>query len=235
MACYDGFGNLDDGRPIWIGNFWVWHGGTDILFYYPGDQNWWLGSIVNGQLTWSLVGNTAGFGQVADGRPFWVGDFNGTGGTDILFYYPGDQNWWLGSIVNGQLTWSLVGNTAGFGQVADGRPFWVGDFNGTGPLCQTRLRHRSEANPLLSRARQEPPRRDYDDDRHGVGRYGARWCRGLREGAAGRAAEAADLHRGVQGADPLRVRPAGIRARARRAAAPRRALLLSYRRLAQST
>ena len=132
MACYDGFGNLDDGRPIWIGNFWVWHGGTDILFYYPGDQNWWLGSIVNGQLTWSLVGNTAGFGQVADGRPFWVGDFNGTGGTDILFYYPGDQNWWLGSIVNGQLTWSLVGNTAGFGQVADGRPFWVGDFNGTG-------------------------------------------------------------------------------------------------------
>ena len=132
MACYDGFGNLDDGRPIWIGNFWVWHGGTDILFYYPGDFNWWLGSIVNGQLTWSLVGNTAGFGQVADGRPFWVGDFNGTGGTDILFYYPGDFNWWLGSIVNGQLTWSLVGNTAGFGQVADGRPFWVGDFNGTG-------------------------------------------------------------------------------------------------------
>ena len=41
------------------------------------------------------------------------------------------------------------------------------------PLCQTRLRHRSEANLLLSRARQEPPRRDYDDDRHGVGRCGA--------------------------------------------------------------
>ena len=41
------------------------------------------------------------------------------------------------------------------------------------PLCQTRMRHRSEANLLLSRARQEPPRRDYDDDRHGVGRYGA--------------------------------------------------------------
>ena len=43
---------------------------------------------------------------------------------------------------------------------------------GAKPLCQTRLRHRSEANLLLSRARQEPPRRDYDDDRHGVGRYG---------------------------------------------------------------
>src|ERR1700689_4541555 len=42
------------------------------------------------------------------------------------------------------------------------------------PLCQTRLRHRSEANLLLSRARQEPPRRDYDDDRHGVDRCGAR-------------------------------------------------------------
>ena len=45
------------------------------------------------------------------------------------------------------------------------------------------------------------------------------------EGAAGRPAEAAGLHRGVQGADPARVRRTGIRARARRAAAPGRALL----------
>ena len=30
--------------------------------------------------------------------PFWVGDFTGGGSTDILFYFPGDDNWWLGTI-----------------------------------------------------------------------------------------------------------------------------------------
>jgi hypothetical protein len=129
-----GFGHgIYDGRPFWIGDF-TGDGITDVLFYYPGDDNWWLGSVVNGQLSWALVGNTAGFGHaINDGRPFWTGDFTGNGATDVLFYYPGDDNWWLGSIVNGQLTWSFVGNTAGFGHaIYDGRPFWIGDFTGDG-------------------------------------------------------------------------------------------------------
>ena len=128
-----GFGQLADGRPIWSGNF---QGGSqaDVLFYSPGDRNWWLGTLNSqNQLTWSLVGNTSGFGQLADGRPFWTGNFQGGSQTDILFYYPGDRNWWLGTLNSqNQLTWRLVGNTSGFGQVADGRPFWTGDFNGDG-------------------------------------------------------------------------------------------------------
>jgi hypothetical protein len=133
MACYDGFGNMQDGRSIWAENFVVWQGGTDILFYYPGDDNWWLGSDINDQLVWQLVGNTAGFGHaINDGRPFWAGDFNGSGGADILFYYPGDHNWFLGTIQAGQLNWSLVGNTAGFGNLADGRPIWTANFTGSG-------------------------------------------------------------------------------------------------------
>ncbi len=128
-----GFGNLDDGRPFWTGDF-TGNGATDILFYYPGDDNWWLGQMTGAQLTWSHVGNTVGFGHnIFDGRPFWTGDFTGNGSTDVLFYFPGDDNWWLGQLVNGQLSWSHVGNTAGFGHaINDGRPFWVGDFNGDG-------------------------------------------------------------------------------------------------------
>ncbi len=128
-----GFGNLDDGRPFWTGDF-TGNGSTDILFYYPGDDNWWLGQLVNGQLAWSLAGNTVGFGHnIFDGRPFWTGDFTGNGSTDILFYYPGDDNWWLGELTNGQLNWSHAGNTAGFGHnIFDGRPFWTGDFTGNG-------------------------------------------------------------------------------------------------------
>ncbi len=127
-----GFGNLADGRPIWAADF-AGTGRTDILFYFPGDRNWWLGQFgANNQLAWNLAGNTAGFGQVWDGRPFWIGNFTGDAKADVLFYFPGDRNWWLGSFVGNQLTWSLAGNTAGFGQVADGRPIWTADFAGTG-------------------------------------------------------------------------------------------------------
>ena len=34
---------------------------------------------------------------INDGRPFWVSDFSGDGRADVLFYYPGDDNWWLAS------------------------------------------------------------------------------------------------------------------------------------------
>ncbi|WP_237527166.1 hypothetical protein, partial [Streptomyces sp. SID337] len=86
------------------------------------------GTVTNGQLHWSLVGNTAGFGDITH-NPFWAGDFLGNGRTHLLFCYPCDQNWWLGSAESGRLIWSLVGNTAGFGDVTH-NPFWTGDFTG---------------------------------------------------------------------------------------------------------
>lgn len=73
MTCYEGFGNVADGRPFWIGDF-SGDGRTDGLFYFPGDENWWLGRFdAAGNLTWNLAGNTAGFGQVWDGRPYLLG------------------------------------------------------------------------------------------------------------------------------------------------------------------
>ena len=74
--------------------------GSDVLFYYPGDDNWWLGTLGgNGQLGWSLVSNTAGFGHgINDGRPFWIGRFSRADRDEVLFYYPGDDNWWLGTL-----------------------------------------------------------------------------------------------------------------------------------------
>ena len=126
---------INDGRPFWTGDF-TGNGSTDLLFYYPGDDNWWLGGSP-AQLSgaWSATRAAGGTsGTVNDGRPFWTGDFSGNGATDVLFYYPGDDNWWLGEMVNGQLTWSFAGNTAGFGHgINDGRPFWIGDFDGDGP------------------------------------------------------------------------------------------------------
>ena len=116
---------------MWTGDF-AGVGHTQILTY-EFDQ-WTLGDLgADGQLTTTPVGNTAGFGNLADGRPFWIGDFSGVGHAQVMFYFPGDENWWLGTVGgNGQLTWQPAGNTAGFGQVWDGRPFWIGDFSGVG-------------------------------------------------------------------------------------------------------
>jgi hypothetical protein len=126
-----GFGPLADGRPFWVGDFDA-DGLDELLFHSPGDRNWWLGSVINGTFQWTLVGNTTGFGNVADGRPFWTGYFRGVFRTDLLFYSPGDRNWWLGTLQGTQLQWSLVGNTANFGQIGDGRPIWIDDFTGSG-------------------------------------------------------------------------------------------------------
>ncbi len=122
-----GFGNLLEGHKFWVGNF-TSSQQLDLLFYYPGDGNWWLGRFTETQLNWKLVGNTAGFGNLADGRPFWIGKFIEAEQMNLLFYTPADGNWWLGYLEEERLNWKLAGNTAGFGNLADGRPFWTGNF-----------------------------------------------------------------------------------------------------------
>jgi hypothetical protein len=126
-----GFGNLLEGHKFWVGNFTSLQQ-LDLLFYYPGDGNWWLGRFTQTRLNWKLVGNTAGFGNLADGRPFWTGKFIEAGQLNLLFYTPADGNWWVGYLEEERLNWKLAGNTASFGNLADGRPFWTGNFTGSG-------------------------------------------------------------------------------------------------------
>ena len=96
----------------WIGDF-TGDGRSDVLFYLRSRMTWYLGSWGTGSLVWTQVGDTTGFGQIGDGRPIWVGDFDGDGAAEILIYYPGDGNWWLGSHSGAQLHWRFVGNTLG--------------------------------------------------------------------------------------------------------------------------
>lgn len=133
-----GFGNLDDGRPMWSGDF-DGDGRTDILFYYPGDGNWWLGSYRAGSLTWRLASNTSGanpgdnnFGNLTRSSVrIWTGNFTQSNSTQVLFYYTGDSNWWLGTWNGSQFDWSLADNTAGFGKLTSNQ-FFIDNFDGNG-------------------------------------------------------------------------------------------------------
>jgi hypothetical protein len=116
MACYDSFGNLADGNhPIWIGDF-NGNGRADVLFFYYRDKNWWTGSHqgLGGQITWTFAGNTAGFGNTPENCPVWIGYFSRSDRSEVLFYYPGDGNWWLGTHDGNQLNWRFSGNTSGY-------------------------------------------------------------------------------------------------------------------------
>jgi hypothetical protein len=140
------FGDLTQaGRRLWTGNF---SGGGDgqVLFYNPGDGNWWIGTFTGGSITWATVSNTSlqspnpntRFDNlVSAGSLFWTGDFEGGGSDQILFYHPPDGTWWLGTFGGGSITWGLASNTtsgsSNFGDLTQaGRRLWTGDFSGGG-------------------------------------------------------------------------------------------------------
>ena len=106
------YGNLLGGNhEIWIGNF-TGARHQQVLFYYNGDGNWFLGDMANGKLNWKLVDNSSGFGRLLDSKHLiWIGNFTGAGHQQVLFYYNDDGNWFLGDMANGKLNWDWMGST----------------------------------------------------------------------------------------------------------------------------
>jgi hypothetical protein len=102
---------LDGKHPIWIGDF-SGAGRQQVMFYYSTDGNWWLGDVQGGQLKWTLVNDSHGFGDLTDSKHrIWFGDFTGARRMQVLFYYSTDGNWWHGDVQSGQLLWRLAGET----------------------------------------------------------------------------------------------------------------------------
>jgi VCBS repeat protein len=129
-----GFGSLLDGRHWMSSGDFDQDGKTDVVMYFAGDGNWFIGHSDGEKLTWRLAGNTAGFGNLLDGNHrLYTGDFDGDGKTDVLMYYAGDGNWFIGHSDGEKLTWRLAGNTAGYGNLLDGNHrLYTGDFDGDG-------------------------------------------------------------------------------------------------------
>jgi hypothetical protein len=99
-----GFGDITDpGHQIQIGHF---GGGplSEIVFYYNGDGNWWRGSLQNQSLVWNLAGNTRNFGNLLDSsHKFFQNDQSSSSASNVVFYYSGDGNWWLGQFDKSRL------------------------------------------------------------------------------------------------------------------------------------
>ncbi len=73
-------------------------GRCELLSYSDHDQRWRLARITDGQLSWSLAGDSTVIGPLGDAPLFWAGAFVTPTHDDILVYNAVDGTWWLGGL-----------------------------------------------------------------------------------------------------------------------------------------
>jgi hypothetical protein len=140
-----GFGNLSDRWHLNLLGDFNGDGRHEILMYSSVDGDWWLLRLTPApsghgmgyyKITWDpRLGNTRGFGSLTDGKHLnLVGDFNKDGRDEILMNSSVDGDWWIigvvGSEPNYRLGLARIGNTKGFGNLANNmHAVDLGDFD----------------------------------------------------------------------------------------------------------
>jgi hypothetical protein len=127
-------GSLIDGQHAFYTGDFNGDGKSDVLIYGGADGSWRLGTSDGTNLTWQVISTVPGYGNLLDGRHrTLIGDFNGDGKSDVLFYYGGDGHVWLGLSSGSALTWHQASDTSGYGNLLDGsHAIFTGDFDGNG-------------------------------------------------------------------------------------------------------
>ncbi len=152
---------LGDGKHAFYTGDFNGDGKLDVLVYGSADGSWRLGASDGSNLTFSTVSTNPGFGDLLDGahRTF-VGDFNGDGKSDVLFYYDGDGALWLGTSSGTALSWAKVGTASNFGNLGGRNEDELGEGDrpcrhpsGAGRLRASRCWSESSASIACSTAR----------------------------------------------------------------------------------
>lgn len=106
-------------------HFWSATGGKYIVGF-DGISEWHRTGL-GGPFVWTHIGSSGAFGNIGDGRPLLILDMLGEGTPQVLFYFKGDGNWWLGRELLTQLVWGIVSNT---GAIPEDRGIWgsIGSF-----------------------------------------------------------------------------------------------------------
>jgi hypothetical protein len=131
-----GYGNLLDGGHLFFDGDFTGDGKADVLFLAT-DGNWWMGVSDGTKLNWHLAASSSAFGNLVEGSSHRIvtGDFDGDGKSDVLFYYNGDGNWWLGKSDGNTLTWSAAAIGHSSGDLLDwSHRLFPGDWTGDGKL-----------------------------------------------------------------------------------------------------
>jgi len=120
---------INSGTAIYVGD-WNGDGLTDIMWYDSSDgQNYWF--VNNGDMTFTTYANPIETTAINSGTAIYVGDWNGDGLTDIMWYDSSDgQNYWF--VNNGDMTFTTYANPIETTAINSGTAIYVGDWNGDG-------------------------------------------------------------------------------------------------------
>ncbi|MCB9882565.1 MAG: VCBS repeat-containing protein [Planctomycetes bacterium] len=122
------FGQLLDGRPLFVGDF-TGDQREDVLFYYEPHNKFWIGESDGAQLHWR--GHDAPGRGPSASSPLAAGAFEGGGRHRILCRDPNGDRWILGRFDGGSVSWSVVGSDPASGE-PDGARRFVLDLEGDG-------------------------------------------------------------------------------------------------------
>jgi hypothetical protein len=129
--------DIDEGGNFYTGD-WNGDGRADVLWHGPssGRNHWIIHEVApGGNLTFSPYINLIPLAEIDDDGQIFVGDWNGDGLSDIMFWWPegGVNRWYISNgLQAGNLNFSRYENPIALADIDDGGAIYVGDWNADG-------------------------------------------------------------------------------------------------------